>query len=174
MPVMSTQVLMRATALADALPGNKPTLWNSGVQIERNTCHKREYWSKRHCQKKTCRVHTKYTHSSLTKGGFCNLTVICNIRIIIHLRLIKPVGFLLTHKTMEYEPRISLWWSCRTCRDGASQVSGGGFCYSFCRCSQLNLSSAVSTPPSSRPTGPLSQSNFLPHGVIPQSLLDQK
>lgn len=42
MAVMSTQVLMRTTALVDALPSDRPVTSNSGMQTERNITRVRE------------------------------------------------------------------------------------------------------------------------------------
>ena len=72
MPVMSTQVLMRTTALVDAPLGDKPMTWNSGMCTERDAAREKEKWSKRQCQQ-NCRVHTKYPHSF---WGICN-TICC-------------------------------------------------------------------------------------------------
>ena len=48
---------------------------------------------------------------------------------------IVVVGILLSQKTMEYMPRISLWLSCSACCGYTAQSCSNKLCCSYCRCS---------------------------------------
>lgn len=59
MPVMWTQVLMRAAALVVTPQGDKPTTWNRGMQTEKDAALEKQNWSKRQRQQ-NCKIYTKY------------------------------------------------------------------------------------------------------------------
>lgn len=80
MPVMSTQVLMRAIALVDAPQGNVPMMWNSRMETEGNTACKRGNWSKTRYQQ-NCKIHIKYPYSY---GELCT-TICCHLSAILFM-----------------------------------------------------------------------------------------